>query len=154
MNEIEEKFLSYEGRMTRSIYFLSNFLLVIISSIIFNIFIYVLPIISLSWLCIDFMICSCFVVKRCHDMDLSGWYGLFALIPIAHLYFILKDGTRGPNKYGEDPKGRVPLIVSVNVQCPLCNDIYTFNKNTYDITNVKCPYCGVEGVIEKDDQPI
>jgi len=49
-------------------------------------------------------------VKRLHDIDMSGWYWLVFLIPIANLifglYVIFKDGTPGPNKYGVDPKGR------------------------------------------------
>jgi len=49
-------------------------------------------------------------IKRLHDINMSGWYWLVFLIPVANLifglYVIFKDGTPGPNKYGEDPKGR------------------------------------------------
>jgi uncharacterized membrane protein YhaH (DUF805 family) len=49
-------------------------------------------------------------VKRLHDINISGWYWLVFLIPIVNLifglYVIFKDGTSGPNSYGEDPKGR------------------------------------------------
>jgi uncharacterized membrane protein YhaH (DUF805 family) len=50
------------------------------------------------------------VVKRAHDLNWSGaWFGLI-LIPVAYVVFlvilIIKDGTEGPNKYGEDPLGR------------------------------------------------
>lgn len=49
-------------------------------------------------------------VKRLHDINMDGWYLLFFLVPIANLafglYVLFKDGTPGPNKYGEDPKGR------------------------------------------------
>ena len=49
-------------------------------------------------------------VKRLHDINMDDWYFLFFLVPIVNLafglYLLLKDGTPGPNKYGEDPKGR------------------------------------------------
>jgi len=49
-------------------------------------------------------------VKRAHDINWSGaWCGLM-LIPVAYIVFLImlmiKDGTEGPNKYGEDPLGR------------------------------------------------
>ena len=41
---------------------------------------------------------------------MSGWYYFISLVPIANLvlglYLIFQNGTPGPNKYGEDPKGR------------------------------------------------
>lgn len=47
-------------------------------------------------------------VKRCHDLDLSGAYLLFGIIPLVgpiwitiHLFFFR--GTVGDNKYGTDP---------------------------------------------------
>lgn len=47
-------------------------------------------------------------VRRLHDQDKSGWLLLLALIPFlgwfALLVLMCLDGTRGPNRYGEDPK--------------------------------------------------
>ncbi len=52
------------------------------------------------------------VVRRLHDTDRSGWNILFGLIPIVGgfilLYFYVTEGTRGPNRYGPDPKGADP----------------------------------------------
>jgi uncharacterized membrane protein YhaH (DUF805 family) len=49
------------------------------------------------------------VVRRLHDTDRSGWNILFGLIPIVGgfilLYFYVSEGTRGPNRFGADPKG-------------------------------------------------
>lgn len=48
-------------------------------------------------------------VRRLHDSDKSGWLLLISLIPFGSfvvLIFTLMDGTPGPNRYGEDPKGR------------------------------------------------
>ncbi len=48
-------------------------------------------------------------VRRLHDSDKSGWLLLLSFVPfggIAVLIFTLIDGTPGPNRYGDDPKGR------------------------------------------------
>ena len=50
-------------------------------------------------------------MKRLHDMNSSGWGVIFGFIPmvniIYYLLLIFSDGTVGPNKYGDDPKGRI-----------------------------------------------
>jgi uncharacterized membrane protein YhaH (DUF805 family) len=47
-------------------------------------------------------------VRRLHDTDRTGWWLLIGLIPIVGgivlLVFMCLDGTRGPNRYGVDPK--------------------------------------------------
>lgn len=47
-------------------------------------------------------------VRRFHDQDKSGWFILLGLIPFVGglilLVFMLMEGTRGPNRYGSDPK--------------------------------------------------
>ncbi|MEV1285527.1 DUF805 domain-containing protein [Micromonospora sp. NPDC049679] len=47
-------------------------------------------------------------VRRLHDTDRSAWWLLIGLVPlvggIVLLVFALKDGTRGGNRYGADPK--------------------------------------------------
>lgn len=47
-------------------------------------------------------------VRRLHDIDRSGWWLLIGLIPLAGaivlLVFYCTDGTRGPNRFGADPK--------------------------------------------------
>ncbi|MEE4276420.1 MAG: DUF805 domain-containing protein [Thermoleophilia bacterium] len=48
-------------------------------------------------------------VRRLHDTERSGWWILLSFVPfgvIVVLVFALIEGTAGPNKYGEDPKGR------------------------------------------------
>lgn len=48
-------------------------------------------------------------VRRFHDQDKSGWMILLVFIPLVGgiilLVFMLLDGTRGPNRFGPDPKG-------------------------------------------------
>jgi uncharacterized membrane protein YhaH (DUF805 family) len=47
-------------------------------------------------------------VRRLHDQDKSGWFILLGLIPIVGgiivLVFMCLEGTRGPNRFGPDPK--------------------------------------------------
>lgn len=49
------------------------------------------------------------VVRRLHDTDRSGWNILWGLVPavggLIMLYFYVSEGTRGPNRFGPDPKG-------------------------------------------------
>jgi uncharacterized membrane protein YhaH (DUF805 family) len=48
-------------------------------------------------------------VRRLHDTDRSGWWLLLCFLPvigiIVLLVFFFLDGTRGTNRFGEDPKG-------------------------------------------------
>jgi uncharacterized membrane protein YhaH (DUF805 family) len=47
-------------------------------------------------------------IRRLHDTDRSGWWILLGLVPLVGLVlivFMVLEGTRGPNQYGEDPKG-------------------------------------------------
>ena len=51
-------------------------------------------------------------IRRLHDTDRSGWWILIGLIPligaIVLLVFYCTDGTKGPNRFGADPKGENP----------------------------------------------
>jgi len=42
-------------------------------------------------------------VRRAHDTDRSGWYILIPIYGIIIVWFF--EGTRGPNRFGPDPKG-------------------------------------------------
>ncbi|HEV2569507.1 DUF805 domain-containing protein [Sphingomonas sp.] len=53
-------------------------------------------------------------VRRFHDQDKSGWFVLLNFIPylggLIVLVFMCLEGTRGPNRFGPDPKeGDAPL---------------------------------------------
>ncbi len=47
-------------------------------------------------------------VRRMHDIDKSGWWFWIALVPIVGaivlLVFACTEGTKGPNRFGPDPK--------------------------------------------------
>jgi uncharacterized membrane protein YhaH (DUF805 family) len=46
-------------------------------------------------------------VRRLHDLDRSGWWLLVAFIPLVGAIILIvwfcTEGTRGPNRFGEDP---------------------------------------------------
>lgn len=59
-------------------------------------------------------------VRRLHDRDMSGWWYLGAivgsmipfvgiLISLAFIVLMALPGTPGPNRFGPDPKGQVPV---------------------------------------------
>lgn len=47
-------------------------------------------------------------IRRMHDTDRSGWWILIGLVPligtIIFLILAAMDGTKGPNRFGPDPK--------------------------------------------------
>lgn len=47
--------------------------------------------------------------RRLHDIDKSGWWQLLALLccigEIIVLFWMIKPGDAGPNRFGPDPKG-------------------------------------------------
>ena len=53
-------------------------------------------------------------VKRWHDLNKSGWFILFNLIPFGVIvtFFVnaLLPGTNGPNRFGEDPLEGKPRV--------------------------------------------
>lgn len=103
------KLFSWEGRVCRRQYLLASILVVIAATILaagmdngrggegpaqFLMFLAQLALIPTQ-------------IKRLHDIGWSGWIILLALIPglnlILGLGLFLFSGTKGPNKYGEDP---------------------------------------------------
>ncbi|HEX2795249.1 MAG TPA: DUF805 domain-containing protein [Croceicoccus sp.] len=51
-------------------------------------------------------------IRRLHDTNRSGFWILIGFVPIVGglvlLYFMLIEGTRGPNLFGADPKEGLP----------------------------------------------
>ncbi len=63
---------------------------------------------ALFWLA-TFIPTLAVTIRRFHDQDKSGWFYLLAFIPfvggIIVFIFMLLEGSRGPNRFGPDPKG-------------------------------------------------
>ena len=74
------------------------------------------------------------LIQRSHDMNLSGWYTLLALIPLVGLFWIFKAGTSGANRYGAPPPpntlgvkllGSVfPVIVAIGILAAIAVPAY------------------------------
>ena len=114
---IEESFFSYKGRITR----LNYFTIVLFITFLDFLVMFMIPNFSsglvsivLAVFLLDPILHSFAAVKRFHDTNLSGWYLLLYLVPIANLwirlFLLFTDGTKGSNKYGEDPKNRLPEV--------------------------------------------
>jgi uncharacterized membrane protein YhaH (DUF805 family) len=47
-------------------------------------------------------------IRRLHDTDRSGWWLLIVLVPLVGAILLIvwycTEGTRGPNRFGADPK--------------------------------------------------
>lgn len=60
------------------------------------------------WSLIVFIPALAVVIRRLHDTDRSGWWILISLVPLIGglvlFVFYLIEGTRGPNRFGPDPK--------------------------------------------------
>ncbi len=108
---IIKQFFSYEHRINRQDYFFKGIVLYIIGYIcgtyIFDYrtndfvkFIYSI----LYLVCVVSNITL--IIRRCHDLDKSGWFSLLLCIPVINIFFCcyltFVRGTIGPNKYGED----------------------------------------------------
>jgi uncharacterized membrane protein YhaH (DUF805 family) len=56
------------------------------------------------------------MIRRLHDVDKSGWWVLILLLPIIGLlvilYFMIIEGTKGPNRFGNPPSS-LPVTTTV-----------------------------------------
>ncbi len=59
------------------------------------------------YVCVTIVPFTAIGVRRLHDANLSGWWVFVGLVPMVGqliaLVFFLTPGTRGPNRYGDDP---------------------------------------------------
>ncbi len=102
------KYATFKGRASRSEYWYF-ILFYMIVSIMLNLFVAFLPqtlaLIALAAFLLGFTLPSLAVgVRRLHDINKSGWFMLLGFIPLINfvlLYFFVKKGTEGPNRFGE-----------------------------------------------------
>lgn len=122
---LRDVLLSFKGRLNRKAYWLKGavfmaliqavlgFLIYLTAWPLFYVFPSALPVYAASTFLImlpffAFSIWASFAIsiKRLHDLDLSGWFMLLALIPIVNIWLIIKigffRGTKGTNRYGPD----------------------------------------------------
>ncbi|QMW23810.1 DUF805 domain-containing protein [Sandaracinobacteroides saxicola] len=122
MFEPLRRYADFRGRSRRQEYWLFSLFLVVIYAFVALVGTLVSPpgpngepggvfIALVGILALAFFIPSLAVaVRRLHDTDRSGWWYLIGLVPligsIVLLVFFVLDGTPGPNRFGDDPKGR------------------------------------------------
>ena len=100
--EVLKKYAVFDGRARRKEYWmfvLFNFIIGFILGVIEGIT-------KTDWLThiyqLAILIPSIAVgIRRMHDVNKSGWY---LLIPIYNLILLIREGTKGDNKYGSEPK--------------------------------------------------
>lgn len=109
-------FFTFQGRMRR-ISFLINIVITYIVVLLAMIVVlmatdpssqaveafgqFLTAIIGMAWVVSFFSL----LVRRVHDLNLSGWFSLVFFIPIfGLLYLLFAGGTNGANQYGEDPR--------------------------------------------------
>lgn len=114
-------FFSFTGRIKRSEYLVSIVVLNI-SFILVCLFINMLvgealktsagvDAVVAGFINLLFLLCYLWIflaqsAKRLHDIGLSGWFSILALIPLVTLILFIIDGQPRENKYGPDPKLR------------------------------------------------
>lgn len=98
-----KKYAQFNGRSRRKEYwmfFLLQIIIFVIAQIIDNI-IFGRPILYFVAALALIVPAIAVGIRRMHDTDHSGWW---ILVPIVNLVFFCTEGTRGPNRFGEDPK--------------------------------------------------
>ncbi len=110
--EIIKKYAKFEGRANRPQYwyfvltlFLAFFILEILCVIPF---VNIIAFLALLVLSLGLIVPGIAVtVRRLHDTNKSGWWLLLCFVPfvgsIVILVFMCLEGTKGANKYGDEP---------------------------------------------------
>jgi len=106
-----KKMFCYEGRVNRQKYILNVLPTGILNYMLMKMMEYIdsLPLLIISLLISLLLMIYVFMfaIRRCHDIDRSGWYCLLSFVPVVNfvwgIYLMCKKGTDGVNKYGDDP---------------------------------------------------
>lgn len=111
IQDLKEKFLSFDGRLNREPYILRNIAIGVVSALFgFVVEMSGSAILMVLGLVVSLFLTVCGVslmVRRLHDLDKSGYFLLIMLIPVINIFFglymICFKGTEGYNRFGEDP---------------------------------------------------
>lgn len=104
---IKEKFFNYKGRLNRKRYFLRTLIASLLLGLVAGILSLISPVLAFPVYILSAIVGVMLAIRRCHDLNKSGWFYLLLLIPIVNifggLYLLFAMGTIGPNQYGPDP---------------------------------------------------
>lgn len=112
--DLKTLWLSFEGRATRTDYWLRTFLPILIGSIVVGIIDGLIggAILTIIYSLVTLWPSLAVSIKRLHDRDMSGWWMLLIFLPLIGGLILLViigflRGTVGENQYGADPLGGV-----------------------------------------------
>lgn len=102
-----QKYFSYTGRLNRLRYFLRILVVMILASVLGTLLAQITLYLAYPVSAIATVSAVMLGIRRCHDLNRSGWFYLLMFIPIIDffvaLYLLFAAGTPGPNQYGADP---------------------------------------------------
>ena len=101
-----QKSFTIQGRASRSEYWFFVLFNILLS--VGSLFLH--PLVGLITL-ITLPASICVLIRRFHDIDRSAWWWLIAFIPLIGglivLFWLVSQGTEGPNYYGEVPTNTI-----------------------------------------------
>ena len=126
MADLKWVYFSSNGRIARLSYFLYGLILGVVGAVFAIAFKFMeehsssanagspadvlLMVFALVYIVLLIVIVYCSIVmmiKRLHDLDMSGWFTLLSMIPIVglifYIYLLFAKGTPGPNRFGTPP---------------------------------------------------
>lgn len=108
-----KQYANFQGRANRQKYwmfYLFYMLIILILSIV-EIMIGLPDVLSGLFALVSLIPGIAITTRRLHDIDKSGWWQLLILIPligaIILIIFLIKEGTMGENRFGQDPLNRI-----------------------------------------------
>lgn len=106
-----KKYATFSGRARRKEYWmfvLFNLLASILANVLDGIVGVGWPVVSALYLLAVLLPSWAVFVRRLHDTDHSGWWLLFAFVPVIGTIWLfvllIRNGSEGTNRYGADPK--------------------------------------------------
>lgn len=111
LDPMENHYLDFEGRTSRKEFwmFMLYSIILYIGAVIADIILDIGAIISLAFSLAIVLPSISITFRRLHDVNMSAWWILLGIIPfigsLILLYFYIKPGDTGPNKYGQSPLG-------------------------------------------------
>ncbi|MBT2130313.1 DUF805 domain-containing protein [Aliiroseovarius lamellibrachiae] len=112
------KYVTFSGRAARSEYWWFSLFLIVVTIVLSGVDYLVFgmgeifsPLSDLFSLA-TFLPAIAVTARRLHDIDRSGWWMLIGIVPIVGwilmIYWLVIQGTDGPNRFGHDPLGTPP----------------------------------------------
>ena len=105
----ELKLFSHQGRIGRLRYLAyvtaASVLHSLVTGVVTVVVVSAPPLAVLAWLPLVIFLWFAVItgIKRCHDMDISGWWSLTSIIPVIALAWVFWPGSRYANRYGPPP---------------------------------------------------